>query len=269
MPGHSEGWSCVRHHSRRFSAMANTQCLLNHQMSFRPASWAPMASLTKPAIYGILNTMKVTLTCPICNVQYVTYDHKSKHGRGLTCSYTCGRALAARKLTGPKEQVELQCGYCTKPFALQPNQAKRRKFCSRICSQMAHRDRIKVSCNRCHKTFELSPWQVEKSTTYFCSAACQFPEYMITCEWYDSQKRISPSCARPHNFCSRKCSRAWQGAHGIVGQPYARLQVSCATCGKTFERQRNAVQRVTLQYCSRTCFAEGHRLRMSGDKNPA
>jgi 5-methylcytosine-specific restriction endonuclease McrA len=213
--------------------------------------------------------MKINLICPICGAEYTAHESNLKHGRNRTCSYTCGRALAAQKLSGPKKQSDLQCGYCKKIIFLQPNQAKRRKFCSRLCSQLAQQQRIEVSCARCDKTFRLPIWQVEKSTVQYCSTTCHFPHCTIICAWCGQQKRVPPSARKLHNCCSRKCSRAWQGAQGIVGVPYARVQVTCATCGKNFERQRHAVQRNTLQYCSRVCFAEGHRLRMGGEKNPA
>lgn len=88
------------------------------------------------------------------------------------------------------------------------------------------------------------------------------------CDWCGKERRISPSARRPHNFCDRKCCRAWQGANEMVAKPQ-RIEVPCFTCGKLMSRQRNQIERVAESFCSRKCFAEAHRARMGGDRNPA
>lgn len=124
-----------------------------------------------------------------------------------------------------------------------------------------------VSCNRCGKVMYLAPWQVARSDVHYCSKACHNPPTTIRCEHCGKEKRVPPSAIKEHNFCSRKCCRAWQQTQGITGVPWARVVVACDICGKQFERERNAVG--GRNYCGKECFYRAHRANMAGDKNPA
>lgn len=125
-----------------------------------------------------------------------------------------------------------------------------------------------VHCETCGKELNRARWYVERQQKHYCSKACKWPPVIITCEWCGKQKKVSPSAVKEHNFCDRKCCRAWQGANGLVAQP-TRVTVACAVCGSTFERQPNQIKRNQKSFCSRECFAIGHQERMEGDKNPA
>lgn len=162
----------------------------------------------------------------------------------------------------------LQCLTCGVEIAPDPNPKRTRKFCSRKCSSISQRVRMTVTCVSCGKTMERSPWQANRNGNQYCSMACRDPAAHITCDWCGKQKRVSPSGVGEHNFCSRKCCRAWQGANGLVAKS-TRVTVTCATCGKLFERQPNQIKRTGNQFCSRACFAENHRYRMTGALNPA
>jgi 5-methylcytosine-specific restriction endonuclease McrA len=96
-----------------------------------------------------------------------------------------------------------------------------------------------------------------------------WPPVTITCDWCGKTKQISPSARKEHNFCNRKCCRAWQQANGIVGVPWKLVALTCPVCGKSFQRQQNAVDRSKTSYCSKACFYVAHSPAMGGDKNPA
>lgn len=125
-----------------------------------------------------------------------------------------------------------------------------------------------VQCATCGIEFDRPRWHAERQQNHYCSKACQNPPFVFNCEWCGISRQVPPSAKKDHNFCSRKCCRAWQGAQGLVAQP-SRVTVLCATCGQPFERQPNQIKRVGQSYCSRVCFAEAHRHRMSGAINPA
>lgn len=128
---------------------------------------------------------------------------------------------------------------------------------------------MKVQCARCGKEFNRPTWHAQRKQKHYCSWACRFPPVNIICEWCGTEKRIAPSDIREHNFCSRKCCRAWQGANGIVGYKYAQVALVCPICGQHFTRQQNQVKRNKHSYCSAKCFYQAHRTNMSGSKNPA
>jgi len=111
-------------------------------------------------------------------------------------------------------------------------------------------------------------WWASRAQQHYCTD-CRHKPLRITCDWCGKEKRIPPSAKKEHNFCNRKCCRAWQGANGIVGAPFAQVTLTCPVCGIGFSRQRNAVDRSNVSYCAKECFYEAHKSNMSGPKNPA
>lgn len=124
-------------------------------------------------------------------------------------------------------------------------------------------------CPNCKKAFSAPYWRWKRVKNIYCSAKCAKHKIVKQCDWCKKQFKKAPSAIKAHNFCCRKCCGAWQSANNVHSVPRSQVVITCATCGKNFERQPNQIKRNKLQYCSRSCFAEGHRIRMSGDKNPA
>jgi endogenous inhibitor of DNA gyrase (YacG/DUF329 family) len=159
------------------------------------------------------------------------------------------------------------CEHCGSPLPTDSTLKRPRRFCSLACSAASRRDRQAVPCTRCGKVVYRAPWHTNRGGPVFCSAACRHPQTVVSCTWCGATKRIPPSAVKAHNFCNRKCSRAWQQANGIVGAPFARVTVACDTCGKQFDREKNAVRE--HNYCSKECFYIAHQINMAGMKNPA
>ena len=128
---------------------------------------------------------------------------------------------------------------------------------------------MEVQCVRCGKVFDRPNWHATREQKHYCSKECRFPTTVITCVWCGQQKRVPPSAVKEHNFCSRKCCRAWQGANGMVGQVHARIDLVCPVCGKAFYRERNAVNRANQNYCSQECYHLARQETMTGASNPA
>lgn len=224
---------------------------------------------------------RINKICPICGSTYEAPPWAIKHNRNLTCSYKCGRKLTALKLSGFREPITITCKQCGKKIQLSPAKARNRKYCSRKCAGAARKGtkahwnpkpiRITVNCARCNREIQIAPWRIKKSESknFYCSRRCQHPPTLCSCDWCKKEFRKSPSAIKVHNFCCQKCCHAWQGENGIVRRPYAQLEVTCATCGKVFMRQRHAVKRLKKQYCSKKCFYIAHQGNMSGSKNPA
>jgi len=126
---------------------------------------------------------------------------------------------------------------------------------------------VHKTCPTCGKEFDAPLWRVRRVKTIYCSARCAKHKVDVLCDWCGCSFQKTPSALGKHNFCSRKCCRAWQGAEGIVGVPYARIQLVCQICGDSFEREQNAVGK--NNYCSKECFYKAHRARMVGEKNPS
>jgi len=124
-----------------------------------------------------------------------------------------------------------------------------------------------VTCSVCGIFIERPNWHAKRKQKNFCKN-CRHKPIFISCDWCGKEKRISPSAKGEHNFCNRKCSRAWQGANGIVGQSRL-ITLNCSICGHEFQRQPNQIEKVKNSYCSRDCFYKAHRVSMGGEQNPA
>lgn len=165
--------------------------------------------------------------------------------------------------------VTFTCAFCSKEIQIPPYDVKRRKYCSRKCSSLAQKISVSVQCPTCGKAFKVQPYRLRNSDTVYCSVKCAKYQVSMTCDWCNKTFQKPPSAIKDHNFCCRKCCRAWQGANGIVGYKYAQVEVTCATCGKVFSRQKNAVERSKNQYCGKECFYKAHQDNMAGELNPA
>lgn len=125
-----------------------------------------------------------------------------------------------------------------------------------------------VKCGTCGNWLERQPWHARRQRVHYCNAKCQHPPMVVKCDWCGGEKRLPPSALRAHNFCDRRCCRAWQGANGVLAKS-SRVTLTCPTCGKQFESQPNQIRRVKTRYCSKHCFYVDHGVMMSGEKNPA
>lgn len=208
--------------------------------------------------------MNIEKSCPVCGKSYSIDANREKHGRGKTCSYNCGRKLAAQKLRGPKLLTQFACEQCGKVTECQPYLAKGKRFCGMECSSASQRKRLSKPCARCGKMIEYAPWRED---VIYCSRACHNPKAYITCEQCGKQKKVSPSGIGGRNFCSRRCSGKWGHAHEMPGIRQKRTTLHCDTCGKEFDRQNNAVGK--NNYCSEQCFYIAHQTTMAGERNPA
>lgn len=70
----------------------------------------------------------------------------------------------------PGMRVDSECPLCGKIRSLPPNEARRRKFCSRECRDSAQRNRVVMICQMCGDQYEVAVNLLSKSK--FCSKAC-------------------------------------------------------------------------------------------------
>jgi hypothetical protein len=95
----------------------------------------------------------VARTCPVCSTEYQASVGRLKFNRHTTCSKECSYKFRAAHLSKIKtgkpsplkgvpsgkpawnktEGVHINCGHCGVPMRIEPNQAGRKKFCSKDC----------------------------------------------------------------------------------------------------------------------------------------
>lgn len=125
---------------------------------------------------------------------------------------------------------EFECHQCHKILFLTPSDAKKRKYCSVECRNIARSTRIKIHCDYCE---------------------IEFSKHL--------------SAIRDNNYCSIECRNkaisviyTGENAHNYRG---AKVKYICAECGVTFERFQSQGDR---KYCSRECkrrFEERNKIK--------
>ena len=210
--------------------------------------------------------MKIERSCPICDTIYFVSQKALQKGKETTCSRVCSYKYRARKLrqsSKPHSRFpsERTCPTCKRVF-----ESVHAKYCSRACRPTSPQRRVQLCCERCGKVYEVQAHRADSSK--YCSKDCMFPKNYVTCQNCQQVYHTPPSATTERNYCSVECmAEHWTGVERLDLR--TRIQISCTVCGQDFERQPNQIALVEHSYCSRACFAIGHRKRMSGEKNPA
>lgn len=131
-------------------------------------------------------------------------------------------------------------------------------------------------CAHCGAEFQDHPSNRAGHALYFCGRACQAawqaeartgansPSWkggrpVARCEQCGKEYETDASQLRryAHTFCSRACKYQWLAQHKRgEGSPTWKggpLQLVCAECGKTFERNRRSVRPGSRAFCDRKC----------------
>lgn len=114
------------------------------------------------------------------------------------------------------------CQQCSNEYLAKGERKNRiSKYCSRQCRDSARRTRVSLACRQCGKVFQRKAYLANRSI------------------------ERGP-------FCGFACYGAWQ-KDNLIGKGRKRVQVECHSCGKTIEKQPNAVAK--HNFCSRACYA--------------
>lgn len=156
------------------------------------------------------------------------------------------------------------CAHCGIDFT---DNERVRKYCSRQCHNDARREML--TCARCNKQFQSPKHYRKNSATHYCSQFCATgnagngPTILtFVCEqcgtWY-SRKLGFISLHNGRRFCSRQCTNAWNKANtptGAAHPHYDSIQMPCAACGKTIERERHRLRYYKEQFCNTACMGK-------------
>lgn len=175
-------------------------------------------------------------SCPVCKTLYDRTPSQASSGKKTTCSRACSYVFRFRNRSPRNIQfIERKCDVCDAYYKADASRVKhgRQLTCSKSCSRQKKSTKLKCSIPRRDKS-RISP-AVLAGVCETCS--CQFA------------KRN-----RKAQFCSVQCR----------GKARRIADKICPNCSNSFNL--GSVKRV---YCSRACFLEAHKTRMSGAGNPS
>jgi len=192
---------------------------------------------------------KIERTCPICKKTYTADETRLKHGRNITCSYSCGRKQTQQKTT---KKVKLTCPVCNSTFERSPGHIKKNKhsFCSRDCQYKART--MGISKRTITKPYTYTPESKQAMLEASRKPKGKRKHHWMICT--NCGKRFDdPSYGRKRKsgqtFCSLDCCNefrtgennpAWRGGHpAYYGKKWKRLrretrkrdQNTCRRCG--------------------------------------
>ena len=111
----------------------------------------------------------ITRTCPKCSA-VLTYKNKYSCNRAERLESVCSRCIQASR----RRRVKTICETCNILLQVQPNQLKKRNYCSRECADKGHskyltkKEYKEVECPECNTRF-MQHWKGPKK---YCSAKC-------------------------------------------------------------------------------------------------
>lgn len=183
-------------------------------------------------------------TCQQCGQGYIPTRTHQKY-----CSHKC--YCLSRQI-----RIEKPCGYCGKIMLIIPKVAKRKKYCSRECSNKARAktpNPKQIRCPACGNFFIPNRNKPEKHCSQDCYVQLKLIERTRAClhcnkafETYNRQKR----------FCCKQCGKEYRKARSHV-------EKNCEVCNRPFLVPRSDKK---AKYCSKKCMNIGNA--KFGSSNP-
>lgn len=158
------------------------------------------------------------------------------------------------------------CQYCGNEF--QVYRHRKTKYCSRECSQLAHRNRVQKNCKQCGANFEVRAYR--KDEAEFCSKSCNAKYYAHQKDFGSMgntfekgnqlRKGLKPTNAFKSEDVSGSNNPQWK-------PPTTRV---CEMCGDSFEIPHWRLNEKTHKgrFCSIECRAAYQKQYQSGENNP-
>lgn len=141
-----------------------------------------------------------------------------------TCSIKQGRKYCSRVCYDKihDNRVTKTCGVCHKLFSVPTSNANRFIVCSLTC-RLA--DTRYLNCKRCSKRFRCSEKRYDR---YYCSEICRRPPILVSCKTCGVELRKQPN-DHDRAFCCFSCYRKYNGETSIekaVRESLIRLQIN-------------------------------------------
>jgi len=152
----------------------------------------------------------------------------------------------------------------------------------RIHHKLAHGESISgfdKTCQYCGDEFEAM-----MSETKYCSEHCfgkdnatgeSNPSWSggkttLTCEYCESEYKVTPAKSEDSRFCSQRCLSEWRSENerGEDHPSYSSISVNCDNCGGTFTRQPHAYTKDGNHFCDQDCFGEWKSEHHRGEDHP-
>jgi 5-methylcytosine-specific restriction endonuclease McrA len=121
------------------------------------------------------------------------------------------------------------------------------------------------TCRECGEIFEAQVPSTRPGSGKYCSIAChrkaqraraedRASRIRRTCSFCDQEFTPTVRSGIPSKYCSRSC---W--AAGVRAARTQTVTLTCASCGKTYERPKAWVRKSGSKYCSRACQGVGRQ----------
>lgn len=162
---------------------------------------------------------RVTIICRNCGKEFILQQYLKNQ---KFCSIKCAGEYRSKLIR--TKWIKNICLNCMKEFltsSCRDKKDRHNKYCSRVCANIGHRNRIIKLCKYCHKEFE-----IRKS----------------------KKNRL---------FCSQKCGYLFHS--GKFHPNYNRKKIKCSTCKKEMLIQVCIYKKYKNYYCSTRCFSKGKR----------
>lgn len=187
--------------------------------------------------------------CEHCGTAFRLRAKEDDQGTRRFCSRTCWKTATARQARTCE-----QCG--AEYFPKNPKVTEgsgNGRFCSRMCSGLAHRNRTMRTCIHCRSEFEVKTSRLAGNRGWYCSKRCYTDAFCVT--------RVCQGCGElfpaPLNvvgrgwgtFCSKECTSN-------------QVERECVQCGTAFTAKKSVVDEGRAKYCGDACRHLGRRNRV-------
>lgn len=206
--------------------------------------------------YHSTHPKREPINCLYCGKVFLDKKHPHKK----YCSRECFEIASARKTQ--------TCETCLEEFPIKyPSQ----RFCSTECVNSPHHTIVK--CQHCGKSFKVTKSQAKKRK--FCSKTCsnRFNQPItkrdtFICEWCNEEFE-SWTC-RPNRFCSNQCRSEFAARQPKPNaqKPEIHITLDCAYCGNPYETTIHQVRLRGSRFCSIECRGAMWSIEARGENNP-
>lgn len=178
---------------------------------------------------------RITKVCKHCKKEFQVIITRPDR---VFCSIECRNKHGTRTV----DLIDITCPTCGIIFKVLPNRAKKRKYCSRECSNKRDPNKTIVKkCPQCDKEFSYTFYGRHKK---HCSRECLLNSVRRKEQQCPQCGKIfmSKSHRKKKVYCSPKCQ--------ALGRR-SRVSIICLNCGKKFTTQFS--KRNRRKYCSKKC----------------
>lgn len=209
----------------------------------------------------------VKTVCKNCGKEFIVtlsvYLTSENHYCTKSCNYTARKGININNIIGKGK-----CEECGSTFNIRSNTKSQRfcnANCKTAFYSKEDRNQVEVECRYCSKKYKKFKGKVNENN--FCSTECQI-KYRYELALENKEDRLCEICGEEfqcnktstQRFCSVGCQNKWQTT--LVGElsgSFNSVEVKCEYCGKLHFRSPSKMDIKTHYLCSNECRRDWFR----------